>query len=186
MPGVEIRILMPDASQVSADVDVDEDAKGDGEVLIRGPIVMREYFNRPDATREALQDGWLHTGDLGRLDAEGRLFITGRKKEIIVLSSGKNLYPEELEAHYRKSRFIKELCVLGLQPPRRTLVERLHAVIVPDEDVMRAKGIVNLKELLRFEIEGLSVQLPRAQTNLELRHFDGAAAAHDDGQDPAA
>ena len=160
LTGVEIRILMPDAAQSSADVDVDEDAKGDGEVLIRGPIVMREYFNRPDATREALQDGWLHTGDLGRLDAKGRLFITGRKKEIIVLSSGKNLYPEELEAHYRKSPFIKELCVLGLSRPGEPSSERLHAVIVPDEDVMRAKGIVNLKELLRFEIEGLSVQLP--------------------------
>jgi long-chain acyl-CoA synthetase len=121
---------------------------------------MREYFNRPDATREALQDGWLHTGDLGRLDDKGRLYITGRKKEIIVLSSGKNLYPEEIEAHYRKSIFIKELCVLGLSRPGEPSAERLHAVIVPDEDVMRAKGVVNLKELLRFEIESLSVQLP--------------------------
>ena len=91
---------------------------------------------------------------------EGRLYITGRKKEIIVLSSGKNLYPEEIEAHYRQSAFIKELCVLGLSRPGEPSAERLHAVVVPDEDVMRAKGIVNLKELLRFEIEGLSVQLP--------------------------
>ena len=136
------------------------DGKDDGEVLIRGPIVMREYFNRPDATREALEDGWLHTGDLGRLDAEGRLYITGRKKEIIVLSSGKNLYPEEIEAHYRQSAFIKELCILGLSRPGEPSAERLHAVVVPDEDVMRAKGIVNVKELLRFEIEGRSVSLP--------------------------
>ena len=101
LPGVEIRILLPDADGRDAGDD-DDDANDDGEVLIRGPIVMREYFNRPDATAEALQDGWLHTGDLGRLDAEGRLYITGRKKEIIVLSSGKNLYPEEIEAHYRQ------------------------------------------------------------------------------------
>ena len=160
-PGVEIRIVMPGRSGPGTrDADGDQDSKQDGEVLIRGPIIMREYFNRPDATREALKDGWLHTGDLGRLDAEGRLYITGRSKEIIVLSSGKNLYPEELEAHYRQSVFIKELCVLGVSRPGEPSSERLHAVIVPDEEVMRAKGIVNLKELLRFEIESLSVQLP--------------------------
>ena len=146
LPGVEIKIA-PTAGE-------------EGEILIRGPIVMREYFNRPDATADALQDGWLHTGDLGRLDAQGRLYITGRQKEIIVLSSGKNLYPEEIEAHYRRSAFIKELCVLGISRPGEPSAERLHAVVVPDEDVLRAKGIVNLKELLRFEIETLSVQLP--------------------------
>ncbi|HEX5069272.1 MAG TPA: AMP-binding protein [Vicinamibacterales bacterium] len=147
LPGVEIRI---DGGNPD----------GEGEILIRGPILMREYFNRPDATSEALRDGWLYTGDLGRLDREGRLYITGRKKEIIVLSSGKNLYPEEIEAHYRRSAFIKELCVLGVSKPGQPSAERLHAVVVPDEDVLRAKGIVNLKELLRFEIETLSVQLP--------------------------
>ena len=121
---------------------------------------MREYFNRPDATREALDDGWLHTGDLGRLDADGRLYITGRKKEIIVLSSGKNLYPEEIEAHYRQSPFIKELCVLGLARPGEPAAERLHAVIVPDEAVLRERASSTSRELIRFEIETLSVQLP--------------------------
>ncbi len=121
---------------------------------------MREYFHRPDATAESLKDGWLHTGDLGRLDADGRLYITGRQKEIIVLSSGKNLYPEEIEAHYRHSAFIKELCVLGVSRPGEPSSERLHAIVVPDDAVMREKGIVNLRELLRFEVESLSVQLP--------------------------
>jgi len=159
MKGVELRILTRDAAATPAEHDAD-DGKGDGEVLIRGPIVMREYFNRPDASQEALQDGWLHTGDLGRLDDKGRLYITGRKKEIIVLSSGKNLYPEEIEAHYRESAFIKELCVLGLSRPDQPSAERLHAVVVPDEDVLRAKGIVNVRELLRFEIESRAVSLP--------------------------
>jgi long-chain acyl-CoA synthetase len=131
-----------------------------GEILISGPIVMRGYFNRPEATSEALQDGWLHTGDLGEIDAQGRVFITGRQKEIIVLSSGKNLYPEEIESHYRQSTVIKELCVLGLTPPGQPSAERLHAVIVPDEAVLRERGVVNFRELIRFELEGQSVHLP--------------------------
>ena len=160
-PGVEIKILMrsPQSHAGSEDPASDQDV-GDGEVLIRGPIIMREYFNRPDATTEALKDGWLHTGDLGRLDGQGRLYITGRLKEIIVLASGKNLYPEEIEAHYRQSAFIKELCVLGISRPGEPSSERLHAVVVPDDAVLREKGIVNLRELMRFEIETLSVQLP--------------------------
>ncbi|MGE0393503.1 MAG: AMP-binding protein, partial [Vicinamibacterales bacterium] len=84
--GVEIRIAPPAAG---AD---------DGEVLIRGGVVMQGYWNRPEATAEVLRDGWLHTGDLGRLDARGCLTITGRSKEIIVLGNGKNIYPEEIEA----------------------------------------------------------------------------------------
>jgi len=132
----------------------------DGEVLIRGPIVMREYYRRPDATAEALQDGWLHTGDLGRLDADGRLYITGRSKEMIVLASGKNLYPEEIEAHYRESPVIRELCVLGLSRPGEPIGERLHAVVVPDEDELKARGVVNVQQLVRFEIESRSVSLP--------------------------
>jgi long-chain acyl-CoA synthetase len=142
LPGVEIRIAES------------------GEIQIRGPIVMREYYGRPDATAEAIHDGWLHTGDLGHLDAEGRLFITGRQKEIIVLSSGKNIYPEEVESQYRQSPFVKELCVMGRANPGEPSAERLHAVVVPDEDALRRRGTVNVRELLRFELEEQSVALP--------------------------
>jgi long-chain acyl-CoA synthetase len=155
-PGVEIRI----ADRPAADANSDPGEGDDGEILIRGPIVMREYFRRPDATAEAIDAGWLRTGDLGRLDDRGRLFITGRKKEIIVLASGKNLYPEEIEAHYRAAPIVKELCVLGLTRPGQPAAERLHAVVVPDEAAMRERGVVNLRELVRFELESLSVQLP--------------------------
>src|SRR5690606_13697986 len=115
LPGVEIRIAPRDGGNEN----------GDGEVLIRGPIVMQGYFNRdearqgPDGGAEAgtLRDGWLHTGDLGRLDAQGRLTITGRSKDVIVLSSGKNVYPEDVEAVYARSPFIREICVVGLSRP---------------------------------------------------------------------
>jgi long-chain acyl-CoA synthetase len=155
LPGVEVRIEAGGSSRGE-----DNEQPEDGEVLIRGPIVMREYFRRPDRTAEALQHGWLRTGDLGRVDHEGRLHITGRRKEVIVLSSGKNVYPEEIEAHYRRSPVIRELCVLGLSRPDEPSAERLHAVVVPNEDVIRERGVVNVRELVRFELEGLSVALP--------------------------
>lgn len=132
----------------------------DGEIAIRGPIVMQGYYNRPDATAEVMQDGWLLTGDLGQIDGEGRITITGRKKEMIVLASGKNIYPEEIEAEYRKSPLVKEICVLGLADEDRASTERLHAVVVPAAEVLRQRKIVNTGEALRFDMEGRSADLP--------------------------
>lgn len=114
---------------------------------------MQGYYNRPDQTAATIKDGWLHTGDLGFIDDRGRVHITGRSKDVIVLANGKNIYPEEIEAHYEKCPFIAELCVVGMN-------DRLHALIRPDTDAMRAKGLVNIRELLRFEVESLSVALP--------------------------
>jgi long-chain acyl-CoA synthetase len=132
----------------------------DGEIAISGPIVMQGYYNRPDATAEAIKDGWFYTGDLGAMDEQRRITITGRKKEMIVLASGKNIYPEEIEANYRKSVFIKEICVMGLADPGRPTSERLYAVVVPDMDVLRAKKIVNAGDIIRFEMESQAVNLP--------------------------
>ena len=150
LAGVEVKILdpKPEGNCMS------------GEVAIRGPIVMKGYYNRPDATAEVLKDGWLHTGDLGHLENDSGLFITGRQKDVIVLSNGKNIYPEEIEAHYSQSPWIKEMCVLGMQSaPGEPFSERLHAVIVPNLDVLREKRIVNMKEVIRFDIENLSAKL---------------------------
>lgn len=128
-----------------------------GEVALRGPVVMQGYWNRPDATAAAIRDGWFHTGDLGYFDAHRNLFLTGRLKEVIVLSNGKNVYPEEIEAHYLKSPYIKELAVIGLEGMGE---DRLHAVIVPNFDVLRQRKVVNAKEVIRYDIESLSQQLP--------------------------
>ncbi len=152
LPGVDLKIFPVEG--------MGRDGSRDGEIAIRGPIVMQGYFNRPKATAEVTTHGWLLTGDLGYLDPDGRLTITGRKKEVIVLSSGKNIYPEEVEAHYAKSPFIQELCVLGLPGPGESAVERLHAVVVPNLEAMRARKVLNMGEILRFEIENLSVHLP--------------------------
>ena len=132
-----------------------------GELAIRGGIVMTGYYKRPDATAAVFGDGWLLTGDLGYRDTNGNFFITGRKKDVIVLSNGKNVYPEEVEAHYQQSPYIREVCVIGLQSaPGEPFSERLHGVMVPDFDALRREKIVNIGDMLRFEIEGLSAKLP--------------------------
>jgi long-chain acyl-CoA synthetase len=152
MPTVEGKILDPQAQE--------DGGPAVGQILIRGPLVMKGYWNRPEATAEALKDGWLYTGDLGYFDAGGNLFITGRQKELIVLANGKNLYPEEIESYYLKSPFIKEICVMALEAtPGDPTTERLYAVVVPNFDELKARKIVNAKEVIRFDIEGLSQQL---------------------------
>jgi long-chain acyl-CoA synthetase len=153
MKGVEAKIVDPQPQE--------DGGPAIGEVAIRGAVVMKGYWNRPDATAAVLNDGWLMTGDLGYFDSNGNLFLTGRKKEVIVLSNGKNIYPEEVEAHYLKTPFIKEICVMGLEARAGDPTsERLHAVVVPNFEVLRERKIVNMKEVIRFDIEGLSTQLP--------------------------
>ncbi len=141
-----------------------DDGQIEGEIAIRGRIVMQGYWNNPGATAEVLRDGWLYTGDLGYLDSSGDLYITGRRREIIVLSSGKNIYPEELEAHYMHSPFIKEICVVGLEGrAAESGGERLHGVIVPNYEVMRERKVVNARDVIRFDVEGLSAELPSSK-----------------------
>ena len=150
LTGVEGKIIDPQTQE--------DGGPATGEIAIRGAIVMKGYWNRPDATAAALRDGWLYTGDLGYFDGAGNLFITGRKKEVIILSNGKNIYPEEVEAHYLKSPYVGEIAVMGLESGPGE--GRLHAVVVPNFDVLRQRKIVNAKEVIRYDIENLSAQLP--------------------------
>src|SRR5271169_6211238 len=148
-PGVEAKIVDPKP--------VEEGATPVGEIAIRGAIVMKGYWNRPEATAEVLRDGWLYTGDLGYFDSGGNLFITGRRKEVIVLANGKNIYPEEVETHYLHASYVKEICVMALEArPGDPKSERLHAVVVPNFERLRERKIVNTREAIRFDIEALS------------------------------
>ena len=151
MKGIEGKVVDPQPQE--------DGSPATGEVALRGAVVMKGYWNRPDATAAVLRDGWFYTGDLGYFDDDGNLFLTGRKKEVIVLSNGKNIYPEEVEAHYLKSPFIKELAVMGLEGKPGQGGDRLHAVIVPNFDALRQKKIVNAKEVIRYDIESLSQQI---------------------------
>jgi long-chain acyl-CoA synthetase len=118
----------------------------DGEVVAKGPNVMPGYYNRPEETAEILKDGWLYTGDLGRLDEEGYLYITGRKKEIIVLPNGKNINPVEIEQKLEfYSKAIKEVGVFIYK-------EMLHAAIVPDFKFLTDNGITDLNHYFREEV----------------------------------
>ncbi|MBA3885860.1 MAG: long-chain fatty acid--CoA ligase [Acidobacteria bacterium] len=121
IPGVELRIA------------------ADGEILARGPNIMSGYFNKEQASGEVLRDGWLHTGDIGTLDAEGYLTITDRKKDLIVTAGGKNIAPQPIEGVLKSHRLIAEAIVLG---DRRRFVA---ALIVPDFTILERR----LKDLGR-------------------------------------
>ncbi|MCC6329286.1 MAG: AMP-binding protein [Acidobacteria bacterium] len=132
LPGVEVKIDNPDDNGV-------------GEVLARGQNVMLGYYNNEEATEAVLQDRWLRTGDLGRIDDDGNLFIVGRSKDVIIDSNGKNIYPDEIEDLYSKSGFIKELSVVGL--PDDDGGEKIASLVVPDyeHDIALTRAEVNKK-----------------------------------------
>lgn len=145
IPEVELKIAEPDEYGV-------------GEVAIKGPNVMKGYYKEVEETKKVLKDNWFYSGDLGYLDKEEHLHLTGRKKELIVLSSGKNISPEDVESHYATSPFIKELCVLAIGGEGEE--EKLMAVIVPDMDYYRKAGEVNIHGMIKWDLENLSKQYP--------------------------
>lgn len=118
----------------------------EGEVLVRGINVMQGYYKKPEETRRAFKDGWLLTGDLGYMDEEGYLYITGRKKEILVLSGGKKVNPEELESLILKeSSVVKEVAVLELEGS-------VKALILPDFEELKRRGVVNIEEHIKWQV----------------------------------
>jgi len=132
---------------------------GVGEVLVRGPNVMKEYDHAPAETAEAIRDGWFHTGDLGYLDSDGYLYLTGRIKELIVTPGGKNILPEELEAEYQQNPAIAELCILGL-PREGEEGEHLHGVVVPNFDFLREQKIHDSAGYIKDELNRIAISLP--------------------------
>ncbi|MCO5265458.1 MAG: AMP-binding protein [Lentimicrobium sp.] len=117
----------------------------DGEILASGPNIMKGYYNKPEETAEVLRDGWLYTGDLGYIDQDGYLFITGRKKEIIILSNGKNVNPSELEAKLLESSLIKD-CGIFFQN------DALNAIVVPNMESSALQNAETAEETIRKEV----------------------------------
>ncbi len=146
MQGLSLRIDKPDE-------------KGEGEILIKGPNVMREYYKSPQVTAEVLtEDGWLHTGDLGKIDRDGYVYIKGRLKNLILGPSGENIYPEEVEAILGQSRYVAEALVFQHES---RLVARVHLdQIKLDEDFTSLSDealeekITALLDQIRQEVNG--------------------------------
>lgn len=121
----------------------------DNEIVTRGRNIMKGYYNRPEETAQVLRDGWLHTGDTGYIDKEGFIHITGRIKEILVLSNGKNINPEEVEHKIMNiSGLIADIGVFMKD-------DLLQAAILPDFKKMNERGVVNMEETIRWEVVDL-------------------------------
>ncbi len=145
---------------------VDPDKDGVGEVLIRGTMVFDGYYKNPQATAESFtEDGWFRSGDLGKLDKDGFLYIVGRGKDVIVLPSGKNVHPEDLEVHYLKCPMVGELAIIGVQDETEAHAgaEKLAAVVVPDFEYLKIAKIANSKEAIRHALDSLGRELPEYQ-----------------------
>jgi long-chain acyl-CoA synthetase len=157
IPGVEIRIAAPNADGV-------------GEVLARGPNVMLGYSDDPEATRQVIDhEGWLHTGDLGKMDGRGHLVIVGRAKDVIVASNGENIYPDDVEARLGHVEHVKELAVVAVADGRGG--ERVACVAVPAEDaeLSRAERHARARKALDAAIGALPHgQRPAVITVLDL------------------
>ncbi len=121
-----------------------EDIEGNGEILVRGPNVMRGYYKNPKATKEILdKNGWLYTGDIGKIDNEGYLYVTGRKKNIIVTAGGKNVYPEEIEEQLNNSPFVLESLIVGVPEAEHSKGENIYAYVVPNYEYFDTYGSIN-------------------------------------------
>ncbi|HEV2826896.1 MAG TPA: AMP-binding protein, partial [Pyrinomonadaceae bacterium] len=144
LPGVEVKIANADASGV-------------GEVIARGPNVMLGYYSDESATRQALVERWLYTGDLGRVDDDGNLFLVGRSKEIIVDTNGKNVYPDELEEVYSNSPHIKELSIVGLPDG---IGEKVACLVVADDEYDITLSRTELRRRVEEHFREVSASLP--------------------------
>ncbi|MBO5968813.1 MAG: AMP-binding protein [Clostridia bacterium] len=132
--GEEVRIFEPDAN-------------GEGEICVKGPNVMMGYYEEPEATAAVIdEDGFFHTGDYGTLDEDGWLFITGRKKNLIIFSNGKNVYPEEIETEISRIRGVLEVVVYAGESKQNPEREVIVAEIFPDYEQLKNDGVTDIKE----------------------------------------
>lgn len=125
----------------------------DGELWVKGSSVMMGYYHMPEETKEALEDGWLKTGDLGHLDEDGYVYLTGRKKNLIILANGENVSPEELENELNRSDLVKEILV-------REKERVIEAEIFPDLEYAQKCGITDVKAALQKLIDDFNKNMP--------------------------
>jgi long-chain acyl-CoA synthetase len=158
LPGVEVKIADPDATT------------GVGEVIARGRNVMAGYWENADATADAIKDGWFHTGDLGRFDEKGNLYLVGRSKDVIVDANGKNVYPDEIEELYTGSAYVKELSVVGVPDG---IGEQVVCAVVPDLDHDPALSRAEIEAKIEEHFRKVSADLPIWKRVRGVHFWDG-------------
>ncbi len=133
-----------------------------GELMVKGPAVMKGYYQRPDLTGEVItEDGWLHTGDIAKIDKKGQVFITGRIKNMIVLAGGKKVFPEEVEKALDGSQFMKEFCVIATtkKSGSKKGTEEVTVVAVPDDETKEKYDEKTVESLITSEIKKRCLKL---------------------------
>lgn len=144
---------------------INKDEKGIGEIRVKGPNVMLGYYEMPEITNEVLKDGWFYTGDLGYIDLEGRLYITGRNKNLIVLKNGKKVFPEELETLVNRIDLVEESMVFGMPDEKDKIDVKLSVKVVYSKEVAKekynGKSEEELHEIIWSEIKKLNTSFPR-------------------------
>ena len=151
------------------------DENGEGEICVKGPNVMLGYYNNPEATAEVFdKDGFFHTGDYGKLDEEGWIYITGRKKNLIILSNGKNVYPEEIEADLQKVEGVSEVVVYAGESRVQKNKDTIVAEIFPDADFLAHKGIANPQQYFEEQVKLVNAKMPsyKAVKRVKLRDVE--------------
>ena len=144
---------------------IDKDEEGVGEICLKGPNVMMGYYNNPEETEKSLIDGWFHTGDLGYIDKQKYIYITGRKKNVIITANGKNVYPEELENYLDESLFVSESMVWAGDDSNGN-EKTIIATIKPDMDEVRnylgdeADDPESIRELIQSEVDRINEPQP--------------------------
>lgn len=144
---------------------VNQDENGIGEIRVKGPNVMLGYYEMPEATKEVLKDGWFYTGDLGYMDKDGCLFITGRSKNLIVLKNGKKVFPEELETLVNRLELVEESMVFGMPNEKEKEDVKLSVKIVYSKEVAKEKyndkTEEELYQIIWNQIKQLNTTFPR-------------------------
>ena len=145
---------------------IDKDDEGNGEICFRGPMVMMGYYKNPEATAASMEDGWFHTGDIGYLDADNYVYITGRKKNVIIAANGKNVFPEELEEKIARSPYVEECMVWADETSEDRMHRGIYVTLRPDKENIRevlgdrADDDGAVMSLLSSEIDRLNAEWP--------------------------
>ena len=152
VPSVDVKIINKNQEDI-------------GELLVKGPNVMLEYYGDKEATKEAIKVGWFYTGDLAKIDEEGYIYICGRKKSVIVLKNGKNIFPEEMENLVNKIEGVKESFIFGKQQTDDKENIKINVLIVYDKEIMQevyqAKTEEEIKQAISKKIKEINQTMPR-------------------------